>query len=821
MNILWQDVRHGIRMLAKSPGVTVIALVTLALGIGANTAIFTLINALLLNPLPGVDASRAVAVYTTDKRNTGGFGTFLPTSFFNARDYREMNQVFTGLAITGFSGVTLEVSGKPVPLTCELVSGDYFDVLGIKPQLGRGFLPEEDVALDAHPVAVLSYGLWQDQFGKDPGLVGKTITVNHHSFTVVGITPQGVNGENALGGPDLWVPNAMHDLIITGQPLDWYNERRGLAFNMIARLKPGVTFEQARENMQALAHHLETEYPRENTGRGVAMLPLRESSINPNFRGIFVRAGLLLQGTVGLVLLIACANVANLLLARGARRQREMAVRLSLGASRWRVVRQLLTESAVLSLAAGAGGILVAHWTSRLVAALRPPLVANALIHFSLDRHVLLLTLGISVVTGLLFGLAPARQAAGADLMEAMRERTDPTLRVNRWFAARNLLVVVQVTLSLVALVGAGLFVRSLGNAEQIDPGFETHRLLVVPLNLGPAGYDNQHARQFYQQALDRLRALPMVQSAGVGVDAPFGGGFARTVFPEGVDPSDRRSGKLTSVDPVEPGYFQVLGIPILQGRGFTPQDREGAPLVAVVNQTLARRLWPGQNPIGHHLHFFGETWNVEVVGVARDCQYINLGEDPQSYIYFALDQQMSTGATLYVHSKGDITAAVAPVRNLIQALDSHLPLKGEATVPEILNNALQLPRMGADLLGGFGLLALVLAAVGIYGVMSYSVSQRTREVGIRMALGAQTGDVMRLVLRHGMAIVGAGVIVGWCLALALTRFLVSLLFGLSPHDPITYAGVAAVLLSVALVACYLPARRATRVDPIVALRYE
>ena len=821
MNILWQDVRHGIRMLVKSPGVTVVAIVTLALGIGANTAIFTLINALLLNPLPGVDASRVVHAYTTDKRNTGGFNTFLVTSFLNAKDYREMNQVFAGLALTTFSGATLEVNGQPVPLTCELVSSDYFDVLGIKPQLGRGFLPEEDAALDAHPVAVLSYGLWQNQFGKDPSLVGKTITVNHHSFIVVGITPQGVNGENALGGPDLWVPNAMHDLILTGQPIDWYNERRGLAFGMLGRLKLGVTFEQARENMQALAHHLETEYPRENTGRGVALLPLTESSINPNIRGIFVRAGLLLQGTVGLVLLIACANVANLLLARGARRQREMAVRLAMGASRWRVVRQLLTESAVLSLAAGGGGILVAYWTSRLVAALRPPLVANALTQFAVDRQVLLVTLCISAVTGLLFGLAPARQAAGADLMEAMRERTDPTLRVNRWFAARNLLVMVQVTLSVMALVGAGLFLRSLGNAEHIDPGFETRRLLVVPLDLGSAGYDNEHARQFYQQALDRLRALPMVQSASVGVNAPFGGGFGRTVFPEGVDPTDRRSGKLTLVDPVAPAHFQTLGIPILQGRGFTAQDREGAPLVAVVNQTLARRLWPGQNPLGRHLHFFGENWNVEVVGVARDCQYVTLGEDPQGSIYFALDQQMSTEATIYVHSKGDIAAAVAPARNVVQALDSHLPLKGEATMPEILDNALQLPRMGADLLGGFGLLALVLAAVGIYGVMSYSVSQRTREVGIRMALGAEGGDVMRLVLRHGMGIVGAGVVVGCCLALALTRFLVSLLFGLSPHDPLTYAGVAAILLGVALVACYLPARRATRVDPIVALRYE
>jgi putative ABC transport system permease protein len=822
MSTLLQDLKYAFRMLIKSPAFALVAVLSLALGIGANAAIFTLVDNLLLNPLPGVDAGRVVALYTTDQKNTGGLNTYLPTSYLNAKDYREMNDVFSGLAITGGTGVTLDVKGNQVPLNCETVSGNYFDVLGVKPNPGRGFLPEEDDKLGAYPVTVLSYDLWQDQFGGDAGLVGKTITLNHQSFTVVGIAPKDFNGEFALGGPDLWIPNAMHQQIVTGQVIDWYNERRGLGFGMLARLKPGVTVERAQSSMAALAKHLELQYPDVNKGRGLALLPLVQASINPNTRGLFVRAGIFLQGIVGLVLLIACANVANLLLVRGARRQREMSVRLSLGASRWRIVRQLLAESLMLSLLAGAAGILVAYWTIFLLRALRPPFIGNALSQISINPRMLVVSFLIAMGTGVLFGLAPARQAARTDLMLSLRDRLlDPSLHVNRWFAARNFLVIVQVTLSLVALVGAGLFLRSLGNAQRIDPGFNTKDLALLPLNLAPAGYDNEHARQFYQQVTERIRALPMVESVSVGVNPPFAGGFMRTVFPEGVDPTDRRAGKLTLVDPVDPDYFNTLGIPILRGRGFTAGDNEKAPMVAIINQTQADRLWPGKDPIGRHLKFFGTNWNVEVVGVAHNSKYINLGEDPQGYIYFPLNQQMATNSTLYVRTKSDPAEALGSIRSAVQALDPHLSLNGETTMTQVLDRSLGAPRMGAELLGAFGLLALVLAAMGIYGVMAYSVTQRTHELGVRVALGAQTMDIMRMVLGHSMTVVGAGVVVGMCIAAALTRFMASLLFGLSPHDPITLAGVAAIMLGVALIASFIPARRATRVDPVVALRHE
>jgi len=824
METLLQDIRYALRMLVKSPGFTAIAIVTLALGIGANTAIFTVINRVLLNPLPGVDATGVYSVFTTDKKNTGGFLTFMQTAYLNAKDYRDMNDVFSHLVITAGNGATLDLgSGHTVPVGVELVDWDYFQALGTKIFMGRDFLPDEDAKPDAYPVAVMSYGFWKDQFGGDAGFVGKTITLNHQSYTVVGIAPKDFTGEFALGGPNLWVPIMMHDQIAPVQPHqpDWFNERRGLAMNMIGRLKPGVTFQQAQGSMQALGRRLETEYPNENTGRNVALLPLTEASINPNLRSVFIQAGILLQGAVGLVLLIACANVANLLLVRGSRRQREMAVRLSMGASRWRISRQLLTESLILSLLAGAGGILFAVWTQKLLKGLTPPFVGNVLQGIPLDAHMLLVTLVIAVGTGLLFGIAPARQASRADLMLSLRDRTDPTMNVNRLFGVRNLLVVAQVCLSIIALVGAGLFVRSLGNAEKIDPGFEINHLAVVGLNLGGAGYDQAHAKQFYIQLLDRVRALPMVESAGIGVNQQFSGGFMRTVFPEGVDPTDRRAGKLTPVDPVEPDYFKTMGIPILRGRAFDENDRDTTQMVAVINQTLANRLWPGQDPIGRHLKFFGETWNVEVVGVARDCKYGTLGEDPQGYVYFALDQQMSLGAQLYVHTKGDPTQAISPVREAVKAIDSNLILRNATTMPTVLDNALSTPKMGAELLGGFGLLALLLASLGIYGVMSYSVAQRTNEMGIRIALGAKPGDILRLVLGQGVAVVAMGVVAGLALAAAATLSLKSLLFGMSTLDPITYAAVAAILLGTALLACFFPAHRATRVDPMVALRYE
>jgi predicted permease len=822
METFWQDLKYGTRMLAKNPGFTAVVVLSLALGIGANTTIFTLINAVFLNPLPIEDSSRVVLLYTTDEINRLANFTFLPTSYPNYVDYRDKNDVLAGLALYGFTGMSLTSgSGEPEQITAYIVTGNYFDVLGVKMARGRGFLPDEDKTLGTHPVAVVSHGLWKRRFGSDLNLLGQSILLNGRSYTVVGIAPVGFRGTNALGGPEVWVPLAMRDQVLTGVFQRFFNERRTLLFFLTGRLKPGVSLEQAQAAMKTLARQLEQEYPKENEKRSITVVPIAQAAINPNQRGDFVRAGALLMSAVGLVLLIACANVGNLLLARATRRQREIAIRISLGASRGRLVRQLLTESILMAVLAGVTGLLVAYWGRDLLWSFRPPFFNANAIDLTLNSRVLFFTLGVSLLTGILFGLIPALQASRPDLATSLKDRTNPPSGTNHWYSPRNVLVMAQVSLSLIALVAAGLFLRSLGNAQRINPGFDTQHLLVMSFNVGAQGYNEQRAQEFYRQVTGRLKSLPIVQSAAIAANPPFGGGFARTVFPESADASDRRSGKLMLTDPVQPDYFDTIGTPILRGRRFTEDDRAGAPFVAIVNETMAKLLWPNQEAIGKRIRFFGETWIVEIVGIARDSKYVALGEDPLPMVYLPLYQHHSPAVTLYVRTAGDPATALGVVRGEVQALERRMPLVAVATMPEVMAQSLWAPRMGAALLGIFGGLALVLAAVGIYGVMSYSVGQRTQEIGIRMALGAQDRDVLGLVLRQGMLVVAIGLGLGLAGALALTNGLSRLLFDVGTSDPVTYAGTAVVLVAVALVACYIPARRASRVDPMVALRYE
>jgi predicted permease len=807
-------------MLARSPGFATVAILSLTLGIGANTTIFTLAKAIFLHSLPVKDPSTLVALYSTQESPHGPTLKYLPSSYLNARDIREDNNVFSGLSIVIPTGDDLVISGHQANIFLELVNWNYFDILGVKPAAGRFFLPDEDRGEGAHPVAVLSYALWNRQFGKSPKVIGSTIQLGEQAFTVIGVAPQSFHDMPGFGDPDVWVPIAMHNQVLSGVATQFFQLRAGRMVGIVARLKPGVTFAQANASIQALDAHLVEQYPTDNSGRGVEMLPINQTTIPPNQRSIFVRAGMLMGVIVGLVLLIACANVANLLLARATQREREIAIRLSLGASRWRLTRQLLTESFVLALAAGGLGIAFASGGRNLIVAFLPPGIAQRL-NFSLDGRVLLFTLGLAIVATFIFGLAPALRATKTNRMQSLKDRADAPTGGVKWYGLRGILVMVQVTLSLIALVAAGLFIHSLSNAQNIDPGFQVKHELVVMLNTGAAHYPQAQAEQFYQQVVERVRALPMVAGAAISDGPPFSGGMELTTFRQGANYDDPSEGQLTPAIAVQPGYFRTMGITLIRGRGFRESDDANGAMVAVVNRALAENFWPGQDALGKHLHFLKEPWDVTVVGVVNTVKYQTLGEPPQPIVYWPLKQHFSPFTALIVHTMGPTAHSVATIRATIQSVAPTIPLERVLTVSDLLQQSLLPPRIAAELLGAFGLLALVLAAIGTYGVMSYSVSQRTREMGVRMALGAQPQDVLQLVLRTGMTMVLVGVAVGLAVATALTRSMSSLLYGIGWFDPLASLTTVALLILVALAACWVPARRAARVDPLIALRYE
>ncbi len=819
----WQDLRYGVRMMFKSPGFTLAAVLSLALGIGANTTIFTMVKALFLNPLPVEDASTLVAIFTTDEKNKGQGFDLMPISGPNYKDLRDQAGVFSGVA--GFTFTPLSISsgtGEPENVPAVLVSGNYFDVLGVKAVAGRTFLPEEDSVPGAHPVVVISHRLWKNRFGADRGLIGKTIKLNNLEFNVIGVAPENFRGVFTLFGSDLWVPQAMYQQTVGIQFMrDNWEDRRALIFFSFGRLKPGVTLEQAKAALKTTGAQLAQAFPRENDQRSFTATSLAQAALNPNQQQAFVAAGAAMMGIVALVLLIACGNVANLLLARSSSREREVAVRVSLGASRWRLMRQLLTESTLLARLAAAFGLLLAFWGREALWAMRPPFMQDTVLDLALDARVLWFTLVVSMLTGILFGLAPALQASRPNLSLALKDRSSVPSRSNRWFSLRNTLVMGQVALSLVALVGAGLFLRSLQKAQQIDPGFETQRMMLLSFDVSGEGMDEARGQEFFKQAVARVRELPMVRTASVASTPLMGGFFARTVFPEGVDTNDRAAGKLTNLNQVDPNFFEAAGIPIVQGRAFTESDRRETPMVAVVNQEMAARTWPGENAVGKRFRVYGEQWVIEVVGIARNAKYVTLGEDPTPHFYLPLWQHHSPLATMHVRTAGDPDSAVGAIRQQVQAMAPNMPLTGVQTIGAVLDQVLWAPRMAAGLLGVFGGFALLLAAIGIHGVMSYSVAQRTQEIGIRMALGAKAGDVLRLVMTQALGIIAIGAALGMLAAFFATKGLSALLFGVGTADPITFGGTVLVLLAAGAIACYLPARRATRVDPLTALRYE
>ena len=813
------DLRLGLRQLLKSPGFALVAIATLALGIGANTAIFSFINAFFLKNFTVRAPEELVTLYTTDERNPG----LLPVSHLNFRDYQDQNEVFSGLACFGFAPANLVVDGEPSQLNGEIVSGNYFDVLGVSAALGRTFRPEEYATPGTHPVIVLGFAFWQRQLGGDRDIVGRTLLLNGSAFTVVGVAPADFKGLNTLNSPDFWVTTASHKLILNGLFLNFFDLRRALLFNLVGRLKPGVSVTQAEAGLQPISARLAADYPNDNQGRGLRLVPLAESGINPNQRQNFKLAGVLLLSLAGLVLFIACANIANLLLARATGRQREVALRLALGAERSRLVRQFLTESLLLSGLGGVAGLFVAQWTQQLLWSLRPPFFPADMV-ISLDGRVLAFALLTALTTGLLFGLAPAWSATKPELTAVLKEETGGAAARAPLFSFRNLLVAGQIALSVIALVVAGLFIKSLRHAQQDDPGWDTRHLGLLSVNLSAQGYDGQRGLGWLRSAVERVRTLPGVTGATFATGSLLnGGGLLRTLRPQGDDDNLRTNGVLMSYNHISPGFLRTMGIPLVAGRDFTDADDTTRPGVVLINEHMAKLAWPGRDPLGQKIKVFGSEIPVEVVGVVKDVTFDNIGEDPKSYVLFPMAQEPDRAgfATLHVRTAADVAALMPAIRKEIQALDPALPLLNVTTMEENIRQGLWAPRTGAALLSLFGGLALLLAAIGVYGIMSYSVGRRTREIGIRMAIGARSADVLGLILNQGLLIVAVGMVLGLGAAWLVARNFENLLFGVGAGDPATYALITLLLAGVALFACWLPARRATKVDPLVALRTE
>ena len=812
MQTILQDLRYSFRRLRKSPGFTFIALLSLALGIGANTAIFSLVSTVLLRPLPVEQPERLAMVYTSMNNGT----TDSIFSYPNYQDVRDRNEAFTGLLAYRFTPMSLSHQGSNERVWGYLVSGNYFEVLGVKAMLGRTFLPEEDQTRKSHPVAVMSYGTWQKRFASDPTIAGKTVLLNDRNFTIVGVMPKDFVGTEVAYQAELFVPFMMAEVI---QPDSEYLDCRDCD-NIFAagRLKPGVTRQQAEASLQTLMQQLAQEYPNENEGRRVKVMPV--GLFLPSIRASVVGLSWVLMVVVLLVLLIACVNLANLLLARATERKKEIAIRLALGAHRWRLLQQLLTESILLSFIGGALGLLLAFAINDYVGKLKLPMDISLTFDLRMDWRVLLFALAASLFTGLLFGLLPALQATKSDLVAGLKD--EGSAAGFRRTRLRNALVVAQMALSVLLLLGAGLIVRSLQAAQKMRPGFNPANAVAMTFDVGLQGYDEARGRAFHQQVMERVKSLPGVQTASYTTSLPLSLNYNNnTIYIEGTPPVSAATLPLAVSNSVWPDYFQAMGI-ALRGRDFTERDNSKESRVAIVNETFARRFWPGQEAIGKRFNFSGPNdpyW--EVIGVAGDGKYESLGEEQKIAVYRPMLRSYNTWTTLVARTAGDPQAFIGAIRNEIRQLDPALPISGVKTMQDHMNVPLFPAQVAATVLGSFGVLALVLAAIGVYGVMAYSVSQRTREIGIRIALGALRRDVAQMIVGQGLKLVSLGIAIGLVAAFLLTRFLAVVLYGVSATDPTTFIAIPILLAAIAVLACYLPARRAANVDAMTALRHD
>lgn len=815
----WRDLRYGVRAMRKGPLFVIFVVPTLALGIGANTTVFTVINTLLLNPLPIPESSKLISLFVGKNGDTKNAGAPLPMSYADLKDYQARSDIFKSLAgNTKPQVITWQSGGISKRLFSELVTGNYFSALGIGPAKGRFFLPDEDGQAGAHAVAVLNYGTWQSTFGGASDVLGKTLRLNNVNFTIVGIAPPHFIGVNAIFGPDLWIPAAMSEQLLPGEMQNALTDRGKEFFQGVGRLNAGVSQSSAQAAISTVAANLAREYPETHAGRTATIRPVRDtlfSSASSGSGGIFF-ASVGLSVVVGIVLLIACSNVANLLLARSAARQQEIAVRLAMGASRVRLVRQLLTESTLLAFLSGVVGLALAYAGLRLLWSSLPS-SAN-FIAPKLDVNVLAYSLLISLATGLLFGAIPAVKASRADVIERLKEETRTAGRSRRRVTVGNVLLAGQVALSFLLLLTSALFLRSIGHAYDINPGFQTAHLAVLMTNPGQVGYTKAQTKTFYKEARERVENLPGVQSVSWSSNLPL---WARVVSGLEIEGRERRSqaDRITSIEiTVDTGYFETAGVTIERGRAFSNVDREESAPVAIVNERVAHDFWPRGDALGKRIQLPDEKQLRQIVGIARTASYTNWGEPAQLAVYVPLDQHYVDAMTLYVRAKGDPKGVLLAAQREIHAISPQMFLDVR-TGRQIVDGGLFQGRIGVMLLGVFGLLALALASVGLYGILAYSVNQRQREIGLRMALGAARANVLGLVLKEGMLLVATGVLVGFVGGLLVGRAIDRLLYGVKPSDPLSVLGAAAVLFVVALAACYLPARRASRIDPLVALR--
>ncbi len=813
------DIRYAVRMLLKSPAFLVVAFLAIALAIGVNTTIFGVVNTLLLRPLPVGHSEALVQIYTQDARNGRA-----PNSYLNYRDFAEENTVFTGIAAYQFVPLGFANGTETTNIFAQMVSGNYFSLLQVTPMLGRGFSPEEDSTPNAYPVTVLSQRFWK-KIGGDEDIIGKTVTLNGRKFTVIGVAPANFCGTDVGVSPDLWVPMAMRAWVTPGTQ-DWYENRRALMLNLIARLKPSVSLSKAEAQMKTVALQLREAYPEFNEDRTVALVSLEaaktQSFAGPGNENAIQNVSVLLLVAAGSILLIACANVANLLLARATTRQREMAVRLALGAGRGRILRQLLTESVLLALLGGIGGVVLAYWLGDVLLALLPATPLPLALDPSPDLRVLSYAFLLALISGVIFGLAPAFQMARWDLTQGLRERASTGASSGSRWNARNILVVAQIAVSLLLLIGSGLFLKAFHRAQAIDPGFRTKDLGLITIDLNLAGYNSARSLQTVRDVLEKLRRSPQVLGADVGEWVPLGfGGVGKTIFVEGRDSASELNRRFANAGAITPSYFDTLGISFLKGRKFTEADmKKGAAHVAIINEAMARQLWPGEDAIGKRFRFF-QSEPVEIVGLAKDVKASSIGETPAAMVYLPLTEPPKGAITIFIHTAGAPGPMLAEAHRIVRNIDSQIPISYEKTIADHMAFALWPSWMGAVLLGAFGLLALVLASMGVYGVMAYSVSQRTRELGIRIALGAQASQVVRLVLRQGMGIAVVGLFIGLLAAFMATRLLVALLYGVNPNDPLVFSAVTILLALAAYAACYFPARRVVKINPVIALRFD
>lgn len=813
---LVRDVRYALRRMARRPGFTFIAILSLAIGIGANTAVFSVVNAFLIRKAPFRTPEELVRVYTSVPQRSPHGGTSYP-------DYlvmREMGGAFAGVGVSELLFTVAHLGDEPRRVLVEAVSASLLPLLGVEPVLGRGFLPEEDVRPGEHPVAILAHGFWQQAFGADPNVLGRTLTVAGRPHTIVGVAPDWFGCSMFTGlRMDLFVPVTMA-ATAAGNSERIYRSRSDTRFNLGARLAPGVTAEEAQSRLNLLAAQLQEAYPETSRDRTFRVIPFESVAISPELdQGLELTAVFLLV-VVGLVLLLACTNLASLLLASGVERQREVAMRIALGASRGRLVRQILTETLLLGLAGGLAGLVVARVTLALVLAYQPPIPVSLSLELGLDRTVFLFTLGISVMAGILFGLAPALQSTRPDIAPTLKG--EGSLARRRRFSLQTVLVTLQMAISMILLVGGGLFLRSLLNIQGTDPGFSTQEAGIAWLDLSASQVSRDSRDAVRIDLEERLLGQPGIHTVTSASRLPLslGNNYYDFRIP-GVDPPSGRERHSIDLAQVAPGYFRTLEIPILAGRAFTPDDRLGAPGVVVVSQEMAKTFWPGEDPFGKEIFRGSAERPLTVVGVAQDTKVGTLGESPRPYVYFPISQDTPGNLTILVRGHLPPSQLVATLRRVIREAYPNMVVMEVKTMEEHLSVRLFGSRAAALLLGAFGILALLLSSIGLYGIVSFSVSRRVREMGIRMSLGAGGREVVWMVVRGAMGVVLVGGLAGLCIAVFLARLIRAFLAGIQPGDPITMVGVPLLLGGVALLAALVPALRSTRVNPVEALRTE